>query len=102
MKVFISQPMQGLTDKEILKAREEAIKYAKSHIKIACDDSLEFINSFFPGAVEENRPLWNLGRSLQLLSEADVCLFIGNWVMSRGCRIEHECCLQYGIKAIYK
>lgn len=102
MKVFISQPMQGLTDEEILKAREEAIVYAKAHLPHLKDEEIEIINSFFPGAVAENRPLWNLGKSLQLLSEADVCLFIGSWVMSRGCRIEHECCLQYGIKAIYK
>ena len=29
MKVFISQAMRGLTDEEILKTREEAIKFAK-------------------------------------------------------------------------
>ena len=27
MKVFISQPMQGLTDEEILKTHEETIQY---------------------------------------------------------------------------
>ena len=102
MKVFISQPMQGLTDEEILQTRERAIAYAKAILPHPKDEEIEIIDSFFQGATLENRPLWNLGKSLQLLSEADVCLFIGNWVMSRGCRIEHECCLQYGIKAIYK
>lgn len=29
MRVFISQKMNGLTEEEILKTREEAIRYAK-------------------------------------------------------------------------
>ena len=101
MKVFISQAMRGLTDQEILETREAAIRYAKSSIGLAEGDEIEIIDSFFQSAPVEAKPLWFLGKSLELLSTADVCLFVGNWENARGCRIEHECCVQYGIPTIY-
>lgn len=101
MKVFISQVMRGLTDEEILKTREEAIKFAKTTIDLASGDTIEIIDSFFQSAPAEAKPLWFLGKSLELLSTADVCLFVGDWENARGCRIEHECCVQYGIPRIY-
>ena len=101
MKVFISQAMRGLTDDEILKTREEAIKFAKTTIGLASGDTVEIIDSFFQSAPTEAKPLWFLGKSLELLSTADVCLFVGDWENARGCRIEHECCVQYGISRIY-
>lgn len=101
MKVFISQVMRGLTDEEILKTREEAIEFAKTTIGLASGDTVEIIDSFFQSAPTEAKPLWFLGKSLELLSTADVCLFVGDWENARGCRIEHECCVQYGISRIY-
>ena len=101
MKVFISQVMRGLTDEEILKTREEAIEFAKTTIDLSSEDTIEIIDSFFQSAPAEAKPLWFLGKSLELLSTADVCLFVGDWENARGCRIEHECCVQYGIPRIY-
>lgn len=101
MKVFISQVMRGLTDEEILKTREEAIEFAKTTIDLSSGGTIEIIDSFFQSAPAEAKPLWFLGKSLELLSTADVCLFVGDWENARGCRIEHECCVQYGIPRIY-
>lgn len=101
MKVFISQAMRGLTDEEILKTREEAIQYVENNIPITCDDKIEIIDSFFQSAPVEAKPLWFLGKSLELLSTADICIFVGDWENARGCKIEHECCIQYGIPTIY-
>lgn len=101
MKVFISQAMRGLTDEEILKTREEAIELVKTTIGLSSGDTIEIIDSFFQSAPAEAKPLWFLGKSLELLSTADVCLFVGDWENARGCRIEHECCVQYGISRIY-
>lgn len=101
MKVFISQAMRGLTDEEILKTREEAIELVKTTIDLSSGDTIEIIDSFFQSAPAEAKPLWFLGKSLELLSTADVCLFVGDWENARGCRIEHECCVQYGISRIY-
>lgn len=94
MRVFISQPMNGKTDEEILRERDEAIKEIKKNIS----DDIEVIDSFFQSAPVDARPLYFLGKSLELLSTADIAYFCRGWDLARGCRIEHQCCLEYGIK----
>lgn len=94
MRVFISQPMNGKTDEEILRERDEAIKEIKKNIS----DDIEVIDSFFQSAPFDARPLYFLGKSLELLSTADIAYFCRGWDLARGCRIEHQCCLEYGIK----
>lgn len=101
MRVFISQKMNGLSEEEILKTREEAIRYAKFVIGLAPEDKFEIIDSYFTCYSEDASPLFFLGKALELLSTADVCVFVGNWETARGCRIEHECCLEYGISRVY-
>lgn len=94
MRVFISQPMNGKNDEEILRERDEAIKEIKKNIS----DDIEVIDSFFQSSPTDARPLWFLGKSLELLSTADIAYFCRGWDLARGCRIEHQCCLEYGIK----
>lgn len=96
-KLFISQPMRGKTDEEILKERETAIAKAKEHL----NDDVEVIDSFFQSAPAEAKPLWFLGKSLELLSDADVVYFAPGWEDARGCRIEHTSAEEYGIETIY-
>lgn len=100
-KLFISQPMRGKTDEEILAVREKAIKSAKNYLK-ECgeEDEIEVIDSFFQNAPADARPLWFLGKSLELLSTADVAYFAKGWENARGCRIENECAIEYGIDVI--
>lgn len=99
IKLFISQPMKGKTDEEILSAREEAIASAKA--KIADGEEVEVIDSFFQDApADARRPLWFLGKSLELLSTADMAYFAKGWQDARGCRIEHTCAIEYGIEVV--
>lgn len=96
-RLFISQPMRGKTDEEILAAREKAIAAAKHHL----GEDVEVIDSFFQSVPEvENRPLWCLGESLKLLATADVAYFAKDWDQYRGCRIENTCAIEYGIDVI--
>ena len=95
-KLFISQPMNGKTDEEIKAEREIAIKKAEEVI----GEDVEVIDSFFESAPHDARPLWFLGKSLELLSTADVAYFAKGWENARGCKIEHECAVQYGINCI--
>lgn len=95
-KLFISQPMRGKSDAEILAVREQAIQVAERLL----GEKVEVIDSFFQNAAEDARPLWFLGKSLELLSTADMAYFAHGWMDARGCRIEHECAVQYGIKRI--
>ena len=88
--------MKGKTDEEILKERETAIESAKRHL----GEEVEVIDSFFQSAPVDARPLWFLGKSLELLSTADVAYFAKDWDKYRGCRIENLCAIEYGITVI--
>lgn len=98
-KLFVSQPMRGKTDEEILTARKMAIESAERNF----GEKFEVIESFFQNEESpENalRPLWFLGKSLELLATADVAYFAKGWEAARGCRIENECAIEYGITVI--
>ena len=95
-KLFISQPMKGKTDEEILSEREKAIK----KVEVMIGEPVEIIDSFFQSAPADARPLWFLGKSLELLSTADIVYFTEGWSKARGCRIEHLCASEYEIPHI--
>lgn len=95
-KLFISQPMNGKTDDEILAVRKRAIMSAEKHL----GEKVEVIDSFFQNAPAEARPLWFLGKSLELLSKADVAYFAKGWDTARGCKIENQCAEEYGIETV--
>lgn len=98
-KVFISQPMRGLTDEEILKERENI----KKDIENKINEEVKFIDSFlqdYPGEINKHVPVWYLGKSIQLLSQADLAYFGEGWKNARGCIIEHEVAVKYGINII--
>ena len=95
-KLFISQPMRGKTNEEILAEREKAIASAEREL----GEPVEVIDSFFLNAPVDAKPLWFLGKSLELLSTADVVYFTKGWEDARGCRIEHECAVEYGIELV--
>lgn len=97
MKIFISQPMKDKTDEEILLERQIAIDSVKEKFP---GEEIEVIDSFFRDAPHDARPLWFLGKSLELLSTADVAYFCKGWENARGCRIENTCAIEYGITVI--
>ena len=94
-KLFISQPMRGRTDEEILAARADAIQVAKD----ALGEDVEVLDSFFQD-LSGASPLQHLGRAIALMAEADVVYFAPGWQTARGCCVEHECARQYGILRI--
>lgn len=96
-KLFISQPMNGKTDEEIKAERADALLKATKQLG---GESVELIESFLENAPHDAKPLWFLGKSLELLSTADVAYFAEGWENARGCRIEHGCAVQYGIDRI--
>lgn len=92
-KLFISQPMGDRRDEEVLKERELIIEAVKRQ----CGD-VEVLDTFFMFRPGNGTPLAFLGESLKLLAEADIAVFAPGWENARGCRIEHACCKEYGIK----
>lgn len=90
-KLFISQPMRGKSDEEILAERQKAIETAEKVI----GEPVEVIDSFFEKAPVNAKPLWFLEKSLELLADADVAYFAPGWKDVRGCKIEHTCAVEY-------
>ena len=95
MRLFISQPMKDRTDEEI---KDERRRITEEVSKYHAD--VEVIDSFFEEVPHFVRPLWFLGKSLELMSTADAAFFAPGWRRARGCRIEHDCAVEYGIEII--
>lgn len=95
-KLFISQPMRGKPDGEILAVRAKAVEAVQRLL----GEEVYVIDSFMKDAPAEARPLWYLGESLKLLADADVAYFAEGWAKARGCRIEYDCAIAYGIPTI--
>ncbi len=97
MKVFISQPMRDKTDEQIKAERERAIADIKAKYP---NEEIEILDSFFEGAPHDAKPLWFLGKSFEVLSNADLAYFIGKWREYRGCWMENMACEEYGITTV--
>ena len=93
MKVFISQPMRGKTDEEILAEREQVIKEI-----MAAHPDAEVIDSFLDKDIPEKHiGVKCLARSIEMLDDADEVWFMDGWQDARGCRIEHDIAEAYNI-----
>ena len=91
--LFISQPMSGLTEEEILRNRQEAIKFIQDKYP---EYNIVAIDSFKP-APDQGEKNFNqktavamLGEALTKLALADIVYFIPGWKKSKGCQIENE------------
>ena len=95
---FISQPMNGKTDEEIKADRRKCEAWL-----VKAFGSVTIIDSFIaedPLKDCKNVPAWYLGESIRQLSRADVLVLWGDWVDARGCLIEREVAIKYGIPIV--
>lgn len=95
-KLFISQPMRGKSEEEIMREREIAIAKAKEIV----GEDIEILETFFDDFSEDAKPLQYLARSIEFLAKADIAYFAPGWEDARGCKIEHDCAAQYGVTTI--
>ena len=105
MKAMISQPMAGKTDDEITETRDRA--YAK-----LCEMGYEFVNTPFTdewyndNAMEKRGvvqvPLCYLAKSIENMSLCHAAYFCKGWENARGCRIEHDIAVAYGLEVLYE
>ena len=97
MKVMISQPMNGRSDEEIKKERQDIIeKFNKMHIEV--------INTLFEEEAPDNCnvAVYYLGKSISAMKDIDAIYMCDNWLNARGCRIENRVAREYGIKILDK
>lgn len=105
MKAMLSQPMAGKTDEEIIDTRNRAIEKLESM-------GYEVVNTLFTDdwyskeQMEERGvvqiPLCFLAKSLENMSLCHAAYFCKGWENARGCRIEHEAVVAYGLDVIYE
>lgn len=93
-KLFISQPMKDRSKQDIIEERKFLIRKANEMF----GDDVEILDSYFPDY--DGNALGFLSKSIEVLSKADVALFGKGWENARGCKIEHTCAVEYGIKVI--
>ena len=102
---MISQPMNGLTDEQIVETRNRFLQFAKK-------ENLEVVNTYFTGyrdsaAAMVSRgvvqiPVCYLSMAIEKMSQCNIVYFANGWENARGCNIEHEVALQYGLDIIYE
>lgn len=105
MKAMISQPMGGKTDSEIVETRNRAISFLNSN-------GYEVVNTLFTDEWYSNEkmaergvvniPLCFLAKSLENMSLCHTAYFCKGWEKARGCVIEHETAVAYGLNIIYE
>lgn len=102
---MISQPMGGKSEEEIRTAREKAVKaltekgYAIVNT-LFTDDWYSDKNMKERGVVQI--PLCFLAMSLESMSLCHAVYFCKGWEQARGCRIEHDAAVAYGLDIIYE
>lgn len=100
IKIFISQPMRDKTQEEILAERNQAISLVKERY----GEDAEIIDSYFEDFEDaniKNKPLAYLAKSIALLATADVIVMYNGWSQYRGCKIENQCAIEYGIPVMF-
>jgi len=98
-KVFISQPMNGLSEETIRANRESVVKMLEEMGYEVLDSVFDFED------VEgvKNKGLFYLSESLKLIAtEADCVFFMKGWKNARGCNLEHDCAVAYNILVKYE
>lgn len=101
LDVFISQPMKGKTASTITKERNDVIDWLNK--LYGSKYNINVLESYFPDDYDptKHNTSYYLGKSIVLLSEANVAVFVEGWEQARGCSIEHTVCEKYGISRIY-
>ena len=105
MRAMLSQPMAGKTDEEIVATRERAIA-ALTELGYDVVNTL-FTDEWYSREKMEERgvvqtPLCFLARSLENMSLCHAAYFCKGWENARGCKIEHDAAVAYGLKIIYE
>lgn len=100
-KVFVSLPMAGMSNEQIRDKQQKIFsKYAANDWEL-----IDTVITELPGFIEDEGSvqarLWCLGRSIQMLGEADLVIFDEDWRKANGCRAEHLVCDMYKIPYIY-
>ena len=97
IRIFISQPMSGLTAEKIKETRNNVIQKLADYF-----ENVEFIDSFNENALNNSDPIAELGKCVSMMSGADFVFFCKGWENSRGCQVKHCVAVKYDVPQIYE
>lgn len=99
-KVFISQPMRGVSDAKVITLRNQIFKdYKAKHPDAVLIDSLTKPTE---ALLEVSHPrVQMLARSIGRMADADVVIFAKGWEGYPGCRIENRVARYYDLEMVY-
>ena len=98
IRVFISQPMNGQSNCEIIEERNKIKKVVEE--KYDKDYQIQYLNENLWERPKDWTRIQNLGYSIMNMHDADVVVFAPDWNDAPGCLIEHEVAFFYD-KRIY-
>lgn len=104
-KAMLSQPMACKSEEEIVATRNKAIEVIEGQ-------GYELVNTLFTddwyskdqmearGVVQI--PLCFLAKSLENMALCHAAYFCKGWENTRGCKIEHDAAVAYGLEVLYE
>ena len=84
-KIFLSQPMSGLSLDDIKKTRDHYKKILQSQYT---DCKVTIINNLQEDMPEGSHPLAYMSNDIRMMIDADLVVFVPGYSEARGCRVE--------------
>lgn len=99
----ISQPMKGIDPNKVTSQREKA----EAAVRAAGYEPIDTVyEEDFEYDVDNNDvvnpALWHMGLALARLSKAHVIYMCDGWDTTRGCRMEHQAAVAFGVDIMYE
>jgi hypothetical protein len=110
-KIFISQPMSSKSMEEIITVRKAATvdittRFPEAEIvehPTLFDDNFEgYLEDSFQSGHIQHKQLARLGLDIATLAQCDAIYCCAGWRGSRGCMLEYNAALFYGLHIIYE
>lgn len=101
LNIFISQPMSGLSEREIMAERDRIEEVLR---KLFPNDELTFLSGYTSESAhfkdENQERIYRLGCSIAIMAEADYIFFPAGYGEARGCNVERHVADRYNISVI--
>lgn len=99
----ISQPMKGIDPDKVTSQREKA----EAAVRAAGYEPIDTVyEEDFKYDVNNNNvvnpALWHIGLALMRLSKAHVIYMCDGWDTARGCLMEHQAAVAFGVDIMYE
>ena len=99
--VFISIPMNGRPEEEVLTEIQEITDYIHHTFG---EEDIYITHSLWtpkPAIMYPNPRIYYLGKAIVKMGICDTVVFAKGWREARGCRIEEQVAIEYGLDRLY-